>query len=165
VSGRLLSLSYERLHVLMNDQRHSCHIVRGFIECYHSCYLIRYLQAARSGHVCTCRPSVPHSFSNSVSLTPTVFLPLSFLSYASILGIASTVLLIGVIFVDGFSKFDAPGSLWSPAETSFSFCNLGELGLAFGLFMAGVCIFSPLITSCMISKSIHSSAPTQPSHL
>ncbi|KAF8481230.1 transmembrane amino acid transporter protein-domain-containing protein [Russula ochroleuca] len=72
-----------------------------------------------------------------VILTPTVFLPLSFLSYASLLGIASTVLLIGVVFVDGLSKFDAPGSLWSPAETSFSFCNLEELGLAFGLFMAG----------------------------
>lgn len=72
-----------------------------------------------------------------VILIPTVFLPLPFLSYASLLGIMSTVLLIGVVFVDGFSKFDAPGSLWSPATTSFSFCNLEELGLAFGLFMAG----------------------------
>ncbi|KAF8507056.1 amino acid transporter [Russula emetica] len=70
-------------------------------------------------------------------LIPTVFLPLPFLSYASLLGIVSTVLLIGVVFVDGFSKFDAPGSLWSPATTSFRFCNLEELGLAFGLFMAG----------------------------
>lgn len=75
----------------------------------------------------------------SSSLIPTVFLPLPFLSYASLLGIVSTVLLIGVVFVDGFSKFDAPGSLWSPATTSFSFCSLEELGLAFGLFMAGVC--------------------------
>ena len=75
----------------------------------------------------------------SSSLIPTVFLPLPILSYASLLGIVSTVLLIGVILVDGFSKFDAPGSLWSPATTSFSFGNLEELGLAFGLFMAGVC--------------------------
>jgi hypothetical protein len=75
----------------------------------------------------------------SASLIPTVFLPLPFLSYASLLGIVSTVLLIGVVFVDGFSKFDAPGSLWSPATTSFSFYNVEELGLAFGLFMAGVC--------------------------
>ena len=75
----------------------------------------------------------------SSSLIPTVFLPLPFLSYASLLGIVSTVMLIGVVLVDGFSKFDAPGSLWSPATTSFRFCNLQELGLAFGLFMAGVC--------------------------
>jgi len=72
-----------------------------------------------------------------VILIPTVFLPLSFLSYASLLGIVSTILLIGVVFVDGFSKIDAPGSLWSPATTSFSFRNLEGLGLAFGLFMAG----------------------------
>jgi hypothetical protein len=75
----------------------------------------------------------------SSSLIPTVFLPLPFLSYASLLGIVSTVLLIGVVFVDGFSISDAPGSLWSPATTSFSFGNLERLGLAFGLFMAGVC--------------------------
>jgi solute carrier family 32 (vesicular inhibitory amino acid transporter) len=75
------------------------------------------------------------------SLIPTVFLPLSLLSYGSLLGIVSTVFLIGVVFVDGLSKFDAPGSLWSPAKTSFNFCNLQELGLAFGLFMAGVCSF------------------------
>jgi vesicular inhibitory amino acid transporter len=46
--------------------------------------------------------------------------------------------LIFVVFVDGLSKFDAPGSLWSPAKTSPTFDNLEELGLAFGLFMAGV---------------------------
>jgi solute carrier family 32 (vesicular inhibitory amino acid transporter) len=75
------------------------------------------------------------------SLIPTVFLPLSLLSYGSLLGIVSTVVLIGVVFIDGLSKFDAPGSLWSPAKTSFSYCNVEELGLAFGLFMAGVCSF------------------------
>ena len=75
------------------------------------------------------------------SLIPTVFLPLPVLSYASLLGIVSTVFLIFVVFVDGLSKFDAPGSLWSPAKTSPTFDNLEELGLAFGLFMAGVCSF------------------------
>lgn len=92
---------------------------------------------------------------SSLSLIPTVFLPLSFLSYASLLGIASTVLLIGVVFVDGFSKFDAPGSLWSPAETSLGYCNLGELGLAFGLFMAGVCNILAF-HNIMNSKPAHS---------
>ncbi|KAH9082029.1 transmembrane amino acid transporter protein-domain-containing protein [Lactarius deliciosus] len=70
-------------------------------------------------------------------LTPAAFLPLSFLSYTSLVGIVSTVFLVAVIFIDGFSKFDAPGSLWSPAETSLSISSLQELGLAFGLFMAG----------------------------
>ena len=73
-----------------------------------------------------------------LSLIPTVFIPLSLLSFASLLGIVSTVFLIGAVFIDGLTKFDAPGSLWSPAKTSFGFCNIGELGLAFGLFMAGV---------------------------
>ena len=100
------------------------------------------------------------------SLIPTVFLPLSVLSYASLLGIASTVLLIGVVFVDGLSKFDAPGSLWSPARTSLRFCNLEELGLAFGLFMAGVCtIFAPHSIVCDFKAHTFSSAPTRPSHL
>jgi len=33
------------------------------------------------------------------------------LSYASLLGIASTTLLVVAILIDGLSKFDAPGSL------------------------------------------------------
>ncbi|KAI0274695.1 transmembrane amino acid transporter protein-domain-containing protein [Gloeopeniophorella convolvens] len=70
-------------------------------------------------------------------LIPTVFLPPSLLSYGSLLGILSTVSLIAVVFIDGLTKLEAPGSLWQPAETSFSTENLEELGLAFGLFMAG----------------------------
>ena len=71
------------------------------------------------------------------SLIPTVFMPLSLLSYTSILGISSTLFIVAVLFIDGFSKPDAPGSLWSPAETSLSFGNVGQLGISFGLFMAG----------------------------
>lgn len=65
-------------------------------------------------------------------------MPLSVLSYASILGILSTLFLVVVMFVDGFSKRGGPGSLWSPAETSLTFGSMGQLGLSFGLFMAGV---------------------------
>ncbi|KAG1783774.1 transmembrane amino acid transporter protein-domain-containing protein [Suillus placidus] len=72
-----------------------------------------------------------------VVLVPLVFLPLSILSYASIFGICSTLLIILVIFVDGFSKPDAPGSLWSPAATSWGTGSTTELGIAFGLLMAG----------------------------
>ncbi|KAH7915370.1 transmembrane amino acid transporter protein-domain-containing protein [Hygrophoropsis aurantiaca] len=70
-------------------------------------------------------------------LVPTVFLPLSILSYTSILGIVSTFLIVAVIFIDGFSKYDAPGSLWSPAETSFGTGDWTKVGIAFGLLMAG----------------------------
>ncbi|KAI9572808.1 transmembrane amino acid transporter protein-domain-containing protein [Boletus coccyginus] len=70
-------------------------------------------------------------------LAPTVFMPLSILSYTSLLGISSTIIIIAVIFVDGLSKSDSPGSLWSPAHTSLSPGTPGEVGIAFGLFMAG----------------------------
>ncbi|KAA1468661.1 hypothetical protein DENSPDRAFT_857446 [Dentipellis sp. KUC8613] len=70
-------------------------------------------------------------------LVPTVFLPLSVLSYASMLGIVSTMFLVAVIIIDGFSKPDAPGSLRSPAETNFGLEGMEKLGMAFGLFMAG----------------------------
>ncbi|KAK7694562.1 hypothetical protein QCA50_001748 [Cerrena zonata] len=68
---------------------------------------------------------------------PTVLMPLSVLSYASIVGILSTLFITAVIFIDGFSKKEAPGSLWSPSNTSLGIHSLGELGVAFGLFMAG----------------------------
>ena len=81
------------------------------------------------------------------SIVPTVLMPLSLLSYASVIGILSTVFLVVVMLIDGVSKVDSPGSLWSPAPTSLSPGNYGELGLAFGLFMAGV---SPVVTHCSI---------------
>ena len=68
-----------------------------------------------------------------------MLLPLSVLSYASIIGIFSLLAIIGIILFDGFAKPDSPGSLWSPAETSLGIDNYRELGIAFGLFMAGVC--------------------------
>ncbi|KAJ3855730.1 transmembrane amino acid transporter protein-domain-containing protein [Lentinula lateritia] len=70
-------------------------------------------------------------------LIPMVFLPLSLLSYTSILGIISTIMMIIVILYDGLSKPDAPGSLRTPAETSFTISSWSNLGIAYGLFMAG----------------------------
>lgn len=71
-------------------------------------------------------------------LVPMAFVPLSALSYTSLLGIFSTLLVAVVILIDGFSKPDSPGSLWSPAPTSFTPGSLGHVGIAFGLFMAGL---------------------------
>ncbi|KAG0692733.1 transmembrane amino acid transporter protein-domain-containing protein, partial [Suillus ampliporus] len=70
-------------------------------------------------------------------LAPLVFLPLSILSYTSMIGICSMLLVIFVVFIDGFSKLDAPGSLWSPAATSWGTGSMTELGIAVGLLMAG----------------------------
>ncbi|KAI0824246.1 transmembrane amino acid transporter protein-domain-containing protein [Trametes gibbosa] len=72
-----------------------------------------------------------------VILIPAVLMPLSVLSYASIAGIFSLIAIIGIILFDGFTKFDSPGSLWSPADMSLGIDNYRELGVAFGLFMAG----------------------------
>ncbi|KAL5534419.1 hypothetical protein ACEPAG_881 [Sanghuangporus baumii] len=72
-----------------------------------------------------------------VVLVPSVFFPLSVLSYTSILGILSTLLITVVLFIDGLSKRHGPGSLWDPATTSLSVASWGKLGVAFGLFMAG----------------------------
>ncbi|KAJ7743316.1 transmembrane amino acid transporter protein-domain-containing protein [Mycena metata] len=70
-------------------------------------------------------------------LIPTVFLPFSLLSYTSILGIISTILVVVVILIDGVTKTESPGSLWAPAETSLGITNYHHMGIAFGLFMAG----------------------------
>ncbi|KAJ7323314.1 hypothetical protein DFH08DRAFT_969382 [Mycena albidolilacea] len=58
--------------------------------------------------------------------------------YTSILGILSTILVVIVILVDGVTTTESPGSLWSPADTSFGIDNRNHLGIAFGLFMAGL---------------------------
>jgi len=59
--------------------------------------------------------------------------------------------MIAVIFFDGFSKPDNPGSFWSPAETSVGIGNLGNLGIAFGLFMAGACISGFFVDCTQVS--------------
>ncbi|CAE6469193.1 unnamed protein product [Rhizoctonia solani] len=72
-----------------------------------------------------------------IVLLPSIFLPLHLLSFASLLGILATVFIIAVIFIDGFSKAQAPGSLWEAAPTDLA-PNWAALPVSFGLFMAGV---------------------------
>lgn len=85
-----------------------------------------------------------------------MFLPLSWLSIASVLGIVSSVLLIVVILIDGLTKVSiasrsfvnlqsltgsqttGPGSIWDPQPTNLGIASLPKLGVSFGLFMAGV---------------------------
>ncbi|KIJ45124.1 hypothetical protein M422DRAFT_29978 [Sphaerobolus stellatus SS14] len=72
-----------------------------------------------------------------VVIIPTVFLPLYILSYASLFGILSTMLIIVCIAIDGLMKTEAPGSLWDPAPTQWIIKDVRTVGVAFGLFMAG----------------------------
>jgi vesicular inhibitory amino acid transporter len=58
------------------------------------------------------------------------------------MGILAMLLVVAVIFIDGLFKKDTPGSLWTPAPTSYGVDDLTHLGLSFGLFMAGVCPLS-----------------------
>lgn len=67
-----------------------------------------------------------------------MFVPLRLISYASAIGIISTIFLIFVVFYDGFSKPTAPGSLYDPAPTDVAVTDSMKLGAAFGLFMSGV---------------------------
>lgn len=67
---------------------------------------------------------------------PSVFLPLKFLSSISVIGIVSTFTLVVVVISDGLIKKDAPGSLFSPAETTF-LPRWNRLPLSFGLIMSG----------------------------
>ena len=65
---------------------------------------------------------------------PTLFLPLSFLSPVSLMGLVSIVVLSVVLAIDGLIKSSAPGSLWDPAH------DLGTtmVGLWSGLWLADV---------------------------
>jgi solute carrier family 32 (vesicular inhibitory amino acid transporter) len=76
-----------------------------------------------------------------------MFIPLRLISYASAVGIISTVFLIFVVFFDGFSKTTSPGSLYDPAPTDLVILQPMKIGAAFGLFMSGVSLtlFSEVI--------------------
>lgn len=79
-----------------------------------------------------------YKFLGLVILIPTAFLPLSVISYTSLLSIIATFFIVVVLVVDGFSKHEAPGSLFEFARTSLWPASSQKLGLSFGLLMAGV---------------------------
>ncbi|KAJ3276805.1 hypothetical protein HDV01_002859 [Terramyces sp. JEL0728] len=62
---------------------------------------------------------------------------LAIVSYGSLVGIIAILNLVAILFVDGFSKTTAPGSLWEPALTHILPPSLYPVPLAFGLIMAG----------------------------
>ncbi|PKI82956.1 hypothetical protein MVES1_003567 [Malassezia vespertilionis] len=71
-----------------------------------------------------------------VIVSPTLLMPLSFLSPVSLIGIVSILVLFVVIMIDGVVQKHAPGSLWEPAQTFF-FSSWTRMPISFGLVMAG----------------------------
>lgn len=69
-------------------------------------------------------------------MLPATLLPLRILSYASILGIISTVILVTVIFFDGIAKVEAPGSLRDPMPTDVLPAEWTTFPLAIGLLVS-----------------------------
>ncbi|KAL7418177.1 transmembrane amino acid transporter protein-domain-containing protein [Mrakia frigida] len=71
-----------------------------------------------------------------IIVLPTIFLPLRLLSFASLLGVLSTLVLLVSVVTDSLLKKEAPGSLWEPMPTSWT-PEWDKLPLVFGLLMAG----------------------------
>ncbi|KAG0637379.1 transmembrane amino acid transporter protein-domain-containing protein [Tuber brumale] len=69
-------------------------------------------------------------------LTPLSFLPLKVLSFSSILGILSTFSIVMIIFIDGWLKPSAPGSLREPMPTYLFPQSWWTIPLSFGLLMS-----------------------------
>lgn len=72
----------------------------------------------------------------AIILMPLHFMPLSLLSYSSILGIFSCFSIVLIVVVNGLIKPDAPGSLIEPAATYLFPANWLTLPLSFGLLMS-----------------------------
>ncbi|GAO51757.1 hypothetical protein G7K_5850-t1 [Saitoella complicata NRRL Y-17804] len=69
---------------------------------------------------------------------PSQFLPLRILSFSSLLGILSVILLVIAVLVDGLYKSSAPGSLYHPMPTNLWPQGEGwwNVGLSVGMLMA-----------------------------
>ncbi|KAK7208257.1 transporter [Myxozyma melibiosi] len=72
-------------------------------------------------------------------LTPLSFLPLSVLSFSSILGILSTFSILVIVFIDGLIKTEQPGTLWHPMSSNILPSNWKAVPLSLGLLMAPWC--------------------------
>ncbi|PSR90382.1 transmembrane amino acid transporter protein-domain-containing protein [Coniella lustricola] len=72
----------------------------------------------------------------SAVLVPLNFLPLRYLSFTSIIGIACCFTIVLIVIIDGFIKPESPGSLITPAVTYLFPANWLTLPLSFGLLMS-----------------------------
>lgn len=71
-------------------------------------------------------------------LTPITFLPLHLLSFTSFLGMATSLTLITIIVLNGFTSTVSPGSILHPAASDlWPTFGLARIGVAGGLIMSG----------------------------
>ncbi|CAG8759425.1 3558_t:CDS:2, partial [Racocetra persica] len=70
-------------------------------------------------------------------LVPLTLIDIKYLSYVSCLGILSSIALVFVIIIDGFTKHTQPGSLLNPVKTELLPITFTTLNLSFGLIIAG----------------------------
>ncbi|KAI2767979.1 transmembrane amino acid transporter protein-domain-containing protein [Daldinia loculata] len=69
-------------------------------------------------------------------LIPLQFVPLSFLSVTSLVGVVSCLGIVTIVILDGLIKPHSPGSLIEPAKTYLFPANWLTLPLSFGLLMS-----------------------------
>ncbi|KAI0033111.1 transmembrane amino acid transporter protein-domain-containing protein [Vararia minispora EC-137] len=108
-----------------------------FLEILTSSVVIETLFADSLHAVLPALSATSYKLLSLVFMIPAAFLPLWALSYTSLTGILSTIALLLVILIDGLVCAEAPGSLRDPAPTHLLPRSGPDLGLAFGLFMAG----------------------------
>jgi vesicular inhibitory amino acid transporter len=93
-----------------------------------------------------------YKFLSLFILIPTAFLPLRIISYTSLLSVFSTLFIAVVLVVGGFTKYDSPGSLYQPVPTDWWPAGSTELGLSFGIFMAGVSL--DMVSKCYWTQEL-----------
>ncbi|KAJ3011630.1 hypothetical protein HKX48_006722 [Thoreauomyces humboldtii] len=88
-------------------------------------------------------PTLPHALVKTVAvllIAPSTWpTSLKWASYGSLIGIVALVNLISIICYDGFTTYEAPGSLLVPAETHIWPIEWFQVPRAIGLVMAGFC--------------------------
>ncbi|KAF0558226.1 Solute carrier family 32 [Gigaspora margarita] len=70
-------------------------------------------------------------------LIPLALIDIKYLSYFSLLGILSAIILVIVVIIDGITRNEQPGSLFNPMKTELWPTDWNSLPFSFGLIIAG----------------------------
>ncbi|RIB05080.1 transmembrane amino acid transporter protein [Gigaspora rosea] len=70
-------------------------------------------------------------------LVPLTLIDIKYLSYFSLLGIVSAIILVFVVIIDGITRNEQPGSLFNPMKTELWPTDWNSLPFSFGLIIAG----------------------------
>ncbi|KAF0558223.1 Solute carrier family 32 [Gigaspora margarita] len=101
-----------------------------------------------------------------VILIPLGLIDLKYLSCCSLLGILTTVVLAIVVVIDGFTRDERPGSLYSPMKTELLPTDWNSLPFSFGLIIAGyAAICGYLMFGNLTKAEITQNIMSTPDHL